>query len=79
MNKIQSDLTNSNDSTSSGCSSGSPMMNPSCSKNINYARIVDMAAQIATGMKYLETRNIVHKDLAARYTSDRKSLFALKK
>ena len=69
MNKIQSDLpnSNSNGSTSSGCSSGSPQtVMTHHAKSINYARIVDMAAQIATGMKYLETRNIVHKDLAAR-------------
>ena len=34
---------------------------------IHYANVVDFSAQIASGMKYLETRNIVHKDLAARW------------
>lgn len=55
--------------SSSGCSSASPMMTSSHSSqhnNINYNRIIDMAAQIANGMKYLESRNVVHKDLAAR-------------
>jgi serine/threonine protein kinase len=33
---------------------------------ISYTRVLDMASQIAAGMKYLEGRNIVHKDLAAR-------------
>lgn len=55
--------------SSSGCSSASPMMTSTHSSqhnNINYNRIIDMAAQIASGMKYLESRNVVHKDLAAR-------------
>lgn len=61
---------NSSTSSTSGCSSGSPMMNSCLLTNnhnvIHYANIVDFSAQIASGMKYLETRNIVHKDLAAR-------------
>ena len=31
-----------------------------------YARLVEMCGQVAAGMRYLEARNIVHKDLAAR-------------
>ena len=60
---------NSSTSSTSGCSSGSPMMNSSLLSNhnvIHYATVVDFSAQIAAGMKYLESRNIVHKDLAAR-------------
>jgi discoidin domain receptor family protein 2 len=54
--------------SSSGCSSASPMMNSSNTSHnaINYNRLIDMAAQVASGMKYLEERNVVHKDLAAR-------------
>ena len=31
-----------------------------------YVRLVEMCGQVAAGMRYLEARNIVHKDLAAR-------------
>ena len=31
-----------------------------------YARLVEMCGQVAAGMRYLEARNVVHKDLAAR-------------
>ena len=31
-----------------------------------YTRLVEMCGQVAAGMRYLEARNIVHKDLAAR-------------
>ena len=55
--------------SSSGCSSGSPMMNsnhPNHHNSITYNKVIEMAAQIAAAMKYLQGRNIVHKDLAAR-------------
>ncbi len=35
---------------------------------VTYKRLLEMVAQIAAGMKYLEGRSIVHKDLAARYS-----------
>lgn len=31
-----------------------------------FSRIIDMAAQIAGGMKYIEASRCVHRDLAAR-------------
>jgi serine/threonine protein kinase len=34
--------------------------------NLNFKEIIDMAAQIACGMKYLEGSKCVHRDLAAR-------------
>lgn len=34
--------------------------------NLNFKEIIDMAAQIACGMKYLEGSRCVHRDLAAR-------------
>jgi serine/threonine protein kinase len=33
-----------------------------------YSRLLEMSSQIAAGMKYLESRTIIHKDLAARLT-----------
>ena len=46
------------------------MMNsnhPANHNSITYNKVVEMAAQIAAAMKYLQGRNIVHKDLAARW------------
>ena len=34
---------------------------------IPYSKLLEFAAQIAKGMKYLESRKVIHKDLAARY------------
>ncbi|XP_059092604.1 discoidin domain-containing receptor 2-like [Tigriopus californicus] len=36
------------------------------SAGISYHRLLEISAQIAAGMRYLESRNVVHKDLAAR-------------
>ena len=33
---------------------------------IPYNQLLEYITQVAAGMKYLESRNVVHKDLAAR-------------
>lgn len=38
----------------------------SSSSGVTYPKLLGFAAQIASGMRYLESRGVVHKDLAAR-------------
>ena len=57
--------TTSTSTTSSGTSINAQTSSGNAG-SISYTKILDMSSQIADGMKYLESRNIVHKDLAAR-------------
>lgn len=35
-------------------------------RQLKLAQLIDMSAQIAAGMAYLESQNYIHRDLAAR-------------
>lgn len=35
-------------------------------RNLKLPQLIDMSAQIAAGMAYLESQNYIHRDLAAR-------------
>ena len=37
-------------------------------RTLKLPQLIDMGAQIAAGMAYLESQNYIHRDLAARYS-----------
>ena len=61
-----STLSGGRDMNNDSSGQGIPSLAISNSGGISYYQLLEFISQVASGMKYLESRNIVHKDLAAR-------------